>query len=211
MKWHEIQEGINNCTDCRPAHPESLSPTYRQPARPPEPKRAEILLISEAPPPQGGFWEKSSDDALRRNLCSIILPQNNTATVMLDGFRARSLTLLQTLKWPFLETSTSEIRHSATYHLAEEISFIEPREIIALGRVAGRALQILYPKSDFASEFKRLKNIDALRIDPSEMNKRIMDQFLAAGYFEIIDGHAVWTSDGEKIRKALEKNMSQTN
>lgn len=172
MKWNEIQEDINNCTDCRPAHPESLSSTYRQPARPPEPKRADILLISEAPPPQGGFWEQSSDDALRRNLCSIILPQNKTTTLMLDGFRARSLAFVQTLKWPFLTTSISEIRHSTTSHVADEISFIEPREIIALGRVAGRALQILYPKSDFAGEFKRLKTIDALRSDEYDADGR---------------------------------------
>lgn len=57
---------------------------------------------------------------------------------------------------------------------------------------------------------KMFSTVEALRIEPSEMNKQIMDQFLAAGYVEIIEGHAVWTSDGEKIRKALEKNVSQT-
>jgi hypothetical protein len=57
---------------------------------------------------------------------------------------------------------------------------------------------------------KTFSTVEVLGIDPSEMNKQIMDQFLAAGYVEIVDGHAVWTSDGERIRKALEKDMSQT-
>jgi hypothetical protein len=32
-----------------------------------------------------------------------------------------------------------------------------------LGKVAGRALQVLYPKSDFATKFRQLKTIDTLR------------------------------------------------
>lgn len=49
---------------------------------------------------------------------------------------------------------------------------------------------------------------DALRIDTSEMKQQIMNQFLAAGYVEVREGHAVWTSEGERIRKALEKNLN---
>jgi len=56
---------------------------------------------------------------------------------------------------------------------------------------------------------KALSVSDALRIDTSEMKQQIMNQFLAAGYVEVREGHAVWTSEGEKIRKALEKNLNE--
>jgi hypothetical protein len=49
---------------------------------------------------------------------------------------------------------------------------------------------------------------DALRIDTGHMKQQIMDQLLAAGYVEVIEEHAVWTSDGEKIRQALGKNLN---
>jgi hypothetical protein len=55
---------------------------------------------------------------------------------------------------------------------------------------------------------RTFSTVEALRIDPSEMNKQIMDQFLAAGYVEIREGHAVWTPDGEKIRNALKRNLN---
>lgn len=57
---------------------------------------------------------------------------------------------------------------------------------------------------------KTFSTVEALRIDPNEMNKQIMDQFLAAGYVEIREGHAFWTANGERIRSALEKNANET-
>jgi hypothetical protein len=57
---------------------------------------------------------------------------------------------------------------------------------------------------------KAFSTVDALRIDSGEMNKQVMDQFLAAGYVEIKEGHAVWTADGEKIRNALQKSVNET-
>ena len=59
------------------------------------------------------------------------------------------------------------------------------------------------PKNTFST-------VEALRIDPSEMNKQIIDQFLAAGYVEIRKGHAVWTTEGERISSALLKNANET-
>ena len=131
MKWHDIQEEINNCHECKPA-----LAMITKPVRPPEPQKGDILFMSEAPPPDGGFWEEKTNDALRRNIGSIVTPELANVNLMLQKFRDQRLTLVQTLKWPFLETSIAEIRHSALRHIFQEISFINPREIIALGKVA---------------------------------------------------------------------------
>ncbi len=154
MTWHDIQESINNCSQCKPEHLETLSGFYGRPARPPEPRKGDLMFVSEVPPAEGGFWEENSDDALRRNLCSVVLSQTRDGKSLLDSFRARHFTLVQTMKWPFLSKSVESIRHSARSHIANEISFVQPKGIIALGGVAGRALQILYPESSFAKSFK---------------------------------------------------------
>jgi uracil-DNA glycosylase len=152
MTWTEIQESIDKCAKCKP---ELIKTSHREPARPPEPAKGDILFISEAPPPPGGFWEeKSADDALRGNLCSILIPQTGSPKFLLDSFRASHFTLVQTMKWPFLGKTVPEIRHSARSHIRYEISFIQPKGIIALGVIAGRALEILYPESSFAKSFK---------------------------------------------------------
>jgi hypothetical protein len=57
---------------------------------------------------------------------------------------------------------------------------------------------------------KTYSTSEALLIDTREQRHQIMEQLLAAAYVEIKEGHAVWTFDGDKIRKALEKNMNQT-
>ena len=111
MKWHDIQEEINNCHECKPA-----LAMITKPVRPPEPQKGDILFMSEAPPPDGGFWEEKTNDALRRNIGSIVTPELANANLMLQKFRDQRLTLVQTLKWPFLETSIAEIRHSALRH-----------------------------------------------------------------------------------------------
>jgi hypothetical protein len=67
----------------------------------------------------------------------------------------------------------------------------------------------VYYQTTYAPK-KAFSTVEALHIDPNEMNKQIMDQFLAAGYVEIREGHAFWTPDGERIRIALEKNANET-
>jgi hypothetical protein len=67
-----------------------------------------------------------------------------------------------------------------------------------------------YYQSMPAPKKKALSASEALRMDAGETKEQIMSQFLAAGYVEVRDGHAVWTSDGEKIRKSLLKNLSNT-
>ena len=87
MKWVDIQENINHCELCRPRTPR-ISAFRCQAARPPEPRKHDILFMSEAPPALGGFWDESSvDDALRRNLCSILLPETDNVGQALDSFK----------------------------------------------------------------------------------------------------------------------------
>lgn len=162
ITWQAIQEGINNCVGCKPGH----VTTYREPVCPPEPEKGDIMFISEAPPPTGGFWDETSEnDALRRNLCSILLPQIGNSKLLLESFRTNHYILVQTIKWPFLGTGMSVIRHAAISHIRYEISFIQPRGIIALGAVAGKALRILYPDSDFARSYKSGKTLEDMRFE----------------------------------------------
>ena len=56
---------------------------------------------------------------------------------------------------------------------------------------------------------KTFSTVEALRANQAEMNRRIMEQFLAAGYVQIQKGHAVWTTEGEEIRNALMKNANE--
>ena len=54
--WQDIQESIRNCRMCQSVAGRVFTPFKGDWPTLPEPRRKAILFISEAPPPDGGFW-----------------------------------------------------------------------------------------------------------------------------------------------------------
>ncbi len=159
-QWKSFQERINTCPICLSQillqHPSSL------PGRPWQPKNTgRVLLISEAPPASGGFWQVDSGDDLRKNLQIFLkIPSTNSHQSCLENFMAQGFFLLQTIKWPIAPRPNGKSRnfnqlgsaqqrnlidHTATAHLKAEIEILDPSRIFAMGNAAWRACQVLSP------------------------------------------------------------------
>jgi uracil-DNA glycosylase len=159
-QWGSFQERINICPDCLSQN--VLQHPASSPGRPWQPKKTgRVLLISEAPPASGGFWQVDSGDDLRKNLQVLLkLPSTNSHQSCLENFMAQGFFLLQTIKWPIAPRSNGEgrnfnqlgpaqkrtlIDHSATVHLKAEIDLLSPSRILAMGNAAWQACQTLSP------------------------------------------------------------------
>jgi hypothetical protein len=148
--------------------------TTELPARPPAPTGGELLFISEAPPPEGGFWAAPPvTDDLRRNLFSILqgkdvpLPNANAITCLTE-FRSQGFFLLQTVKWPLCDSARglrpaerNLIEHSIHAHLAFEVSTTRPCAIVAMGRVAAYACGQMFRPCGF--DFPRRTKLEEVR------------------------------------------------
>lgn len=143
--WAEEQKRIDACADCKRLGSGLIIYTEEPPARPPAPRGGELLFISEAPPPQGGFWAAPPlKDALRKNLFSILIAEgvplpDSCVKECLDKFIAQGLFLIQTVKWPLCESARTLrpaerklIDHSVDTHLAPELAKIRPSAIVAM-------------------------------------------------------------------------------
>ncbi len=159
-QWKSLQERINTCPDCLSQN--LLQHSACLPDRPwPPQKTGRTLLISEAPPASGGFWQVKIEDDLRKNLKVFLrLSLTNTQESCLENFMARGFFLLQTIKWPIAPRPNAKslnfnqlgsaqqrtlINHTATTHLKAEIEILAPSRILAMGNAAWRACQILSP------------------------------------------------------------------
>ncbi len=70
-EWDQIETTIDTCAHCKS---EPLFDTKTIiPARPWKPLHCgRLLFISENPPITGGFWNKTSDDGLRKNILQLL-------------------------------------------------------------------------------------------------------------------------------------------
>ena|SRR5438309_9266396 len=173
-EWNSLQESINSCAECKTVGSNLIVDCEQLPARPLEPKGGEILFISEAPPPEGGFWAPPPiRDSLREKLfsilreCDISLPDPNSKG-SLEAFASHRFFLIQTVKWPLYESARMLrqaerrlVEHSVTVHLDPEITLIRPTAIIPLGKVACYASACMFGIHHFP--FKSSSNLEKIR------------------------------------------------
>jgi len=148
-RWEQIQSEINTCS-CRN---DPLFVSAKVPARPPVSFRQGcLLLISEAPPETGGFWEARGRDSLRGNILTLLrdkgfqAPNTVDSQEAVDAFVAEGFFLVQTLKWPIANGKTYNslgpaqkrrlIQHAALAHLQHEIETLAPKGVLAMGNAA---------------------------------------------------------------------------
>jgi len=133
----------------------------RTPARPWWPEhKGRLVLISEAPPMTGGFWQTDQYDDLRKHLFCILqglgrrFPSDLHGDPALRAFMGENLFLLQTVKWPFAKgrrkrrpsfnnlgprTQEALIDHTMAGHLGPELALLEPTAVLAMGTAAWQA------------------------------------------------------------------------
>ena len=162
-EWDQIEAAIDACNRCK------LEPLFDTkiiiPARPWNPiHHGRLLFISENPPITGGFWEKKSDDGLRKNILQLLkIPHSgNDDLATLESFLSHRTSggfqvfLIQTLKWPYAENLRQQkkgynqcrrsrgmqqlIEHTV---LGAEIAAIRPIGILAMGNAAWDACREL--------------------------------------------------------------------
>jgi len=176
--WLNLQNSIDNCEVC---HSETLF-NYSElpPARPCFPiHTGRILLISEAPPITGGFWNKNARDNLRKNVLELIkIPSQMTYQAEIEAFLSREFFLLQALKWPIASWEKGRnigktrnfnnlgpgekrrlIDHSVSHHLKAEIEALSPVGILVLGNAALEAFKNLM---EFPFDIQR-EGVEAFR------------------------------------------------
>ncbi|MDE2916244.1 MAG: hypothetical protein OXM00_03300 [Paracoccaceae bacterium] len=132
----------------------------------PEPRRKAILFISEAPPPDGGFWTiqpwQVKQDDLREKLLRLLTVSSSGADRGLTAFCDSGYYLLQSFPRP-LKISIAGIRcedlkvllgHPVKTHLRDQIAFLQPSAILALGVAASTAVSMRWPDSEFARAFE---------------------------------------------------------
>jgi uracil-DNA glycosylase len=161
--WAATQRNCDECLDCR-ANPRLVT-TGVSPARPWWPERqGRIVLVSEAPPMSGGFWNTGVYDDLRDNLFCILqglglrLPNDFHADTAIRVFLQHDLFLLQTVKWPlarekhrrsfnhFSRTDQDTlVTHTRADHLGPELQLLAPRAVLAMGTAAWQACATYVP------------------------------------------------------------------
>ncbi len=133
----------------------------------PEPRRKAILFISEAPPTDGGFWTvqplSAKQDDLREKLLRLLKLSPSGLDRGLTAFCRAGYYLLQSFPRP-LKSSIGNIGvrtlkllldHQVKTHLRDQIEFLQPSAILALGVPASTAISMLWPRSTFARSFQR--------------------------------------------------------
>lgn len=139
--WAGVQRGCDECPVCR--RDSALETGGQVPARPWWPERqGRFLLISEAPPLTGGFWQTGEYDGLREHLFCVLqglgrrFPNDLHGDEAIRTFMAGDLFLLQTVKWPLAKGSRKRrpsfnhlgpgtrdalLAHTAASHLGPEL------------------------------------------------------------------------------------------
>lgn len=156
--WARLQTSVNTCRTC--LSEVRFEPVTPPPGRPWSPVRpGRLLLIAEAPPLKGGFWRPDVRDDLREYLLALLhkqglqVPKEIHSKKALKAFLSGGFFLVHALKWPFAArngkrpsynrglTSREQRRlvdHSVSAHLRDELRFIAPRGILAMGNAAWR-------------------------------------------------------------------------
>lgn len=133
----------------------------------PQPRQKGILFISEAPPKDGGFWTiqplNAKQDDLREKLLPLLQISPSGTDRGLKAFCDSGYYLLQSFPRP-LKNSVGNVRienlkilldHPVRTHLQQQIAFLHPSAILALGRPASVSISILLPNSKFAQSFQK--------------------------------------------------------
>jgi len=131
----------------------------------PAPRRKAVLFISEAPPPDGGFWTIQPSHAKQDDLREKLLPLLNLSKLSLSGsdgelkaFCDSGYYLLQSFSRPLKNNRRNVIKtwlpHQIKTHLRDQITFFQPCAILALGWPASTVVSMLWPRSKFARAFQ---------------------------------------------------------
>ena len=165
--WQDIQESIRNCLTCQSAEGVVFRPFNENWPVLPEPHRNAILFISEAPPPDGGFWtiqpRNAKQDDLREKLLPLLKLSRSGSDRGLKVFCDSGFCLLQSFPRP-LKSRIGNIGvrglnrlldHQVKTHLRDQIEFFQPSAILALGRPASTAISMFWPRSTFARSFQK--------------------------------------------------------
>jgi len=165
--WQDIQKSIRNCLRCQSAEGHIFAPFKGNWPTLPEPRRNAILFVSEAPPPDGGFWTiqplNAKQDDLREKLLPLLKLLRSGSDRGFTAFCDSGYYLLQSFPRP-LKSSIAGIRcedlklllrHQVKTHLYQQIEFFQPSAILALGRPASAAVSMLWPRSTFARSFQK--------------------------------------------------------
>ena len=166
MKWEDIQGTIQTCRQCQRLDGTLFAPFRGRWPEIPQPRPRSILFISEAPPQDGGFWtvqaQTSKQDDLREKLLPLLRVSSHGPDRGLVSFRDSGYFLLQSFPRP-LKISVGNVKiddlrrllqHPVDTHLKDQIAFLSPAAILALGRPASAAVSILFPSSSFAHSFE---------------------------------------------------------
>ena len=146
-EWEVLQSGIDACS-CQ-NHSCFDVKTGQRAARPlPPTNRGGLLLLAEAPPPEGGFWNARADDDLRLNLLGMLTQGSDALAAFLNA----GFSLVHTLKWPLVRRAGKRLNYvrlkpkekremveHAVTHLRDEIRLLKPRAILAMGAAAWHA------------------------------------------------------------------------
>lgn len=166
MTWESVQKTIQTCSQCERLDGTLFARFRGAWPQIPQPRPRSILFISEAPPQDGGFWtiqdQTGKQDDLREKLLPLLKLSSSGPDRGLVSFRDSAYFLLQSFPRP-LKISVGNIKiadlkrllqHPVETHLKDQITFLSPAAILALGRPASAALSILFPDSSFAHSFE---------------------------------------------------------
>ena len=160
--WQDIQESIRNCRMCQSVAGRVFTPFKGDWPTLPEPRRKAILFISEAPPPDGGFWTiqppHAKQDDLQEKLLPLLKLSRSGSERELGAFCDSGYYLLQSFPRPLKSNQRNVLKtllpHQVKTHLQDQITFFQPCAILALGRPASAAVSMLWPHSKFARAFQ---------------------------------------------------------
>lgn len=165
-RWQDIQQSIRKCPTCQRMEKEGVfAPFDGGWPELPEPRRRAVLFISEAPPTDGGFWtiqpQGTKQDDLREKLLPFLDLSPSGSDRRLTAFVQSGYYLLQSFPRPLKDNRRSIIEtwlpHQVKTHLRDQIMFIHPSAILALGKPAATAISMLWPRSKFARSFQKRK------------------------------------------------------
>lgn len=177
--WTHLQQLVDSCQECQRLGAGLIADAPTQPPRAPAPAGGELVFVSEAPPPTGGFWAPPpAVDDLREHLfemlraANVLLPDHK-APRCLEEFLCRGLFLLQAVKWPLHESARRLrpaerhlIDHSAESHLRSELCAIRPVVVVAMGKVALYACARILDGQSFGFDHRtQLREVQSRRFE----------------------------------------------
>jgi len=150
--WHQIQEGIWQCTACDGQSRVELN--IRQQTDPPV--RVRLLVISLAPPFEEGVEKKTrASSATRSDQDKLRLFLEEALGDTWHRLTDRGVALLHAVKCAirpieggFQNPPASVVDRCAPVHLAAELRQVGPEVVVALGRMAYRAFRMAVGEED---------------------------------------------------------------